>query len=346
MGTPQGDSQSLFDLETIRSRIQDAAQDTKVWLQAGPSAEERGHVLAMQERLADLARIIERRRERRRSPEDERIWHETVGEVLSRLDKAKEVRGHIVGKGLGRLAGHLPRELPGSHVRFVTKAPPPITPLSGAGAWAGNRARPTQMPQNPPTNFPSSLWPKTVVILARTVREYPSQIQTLELCKRVISEMTPLFREAVKLGKMKGHDVFTDGLGGMADLLHSLLVYNDDGPHSGFSSLSDQAYRLGQEIRKSDEWLGLAEEIAEMSGEPIASNSERKASNAMAGNTRKAFLKPLLKTNGFSIHGWARAAKVDFHTANDYLNGKTKPNPDTRKQLADALGVKVETLPE
>jgi hypothetical protein len=36
---------------------------------------------------------------------------------------------------------------------------------------------------------------------------------------------------------------------------------------------------------------------------------------------------------------------VDFHTANDYLKGKTNSYKSTRKKLADALGVPVEELP-
>jgi excisionase family DNA binding protein len=65
--------------------------------------------------------------ERRKLPADQWGWSEGVGEVLSRLDKAREARGSIVGKGLARLAEHLPRELPGSKARIVTKAPAPLT---------------------------------------------------------------------------------------------------------------------------------------------------------------------------------------------------------------------------
>lgn len=61
---------------------------------------------------------------------------------------------------------------------------------------------------------------------------------------------------------------------------------------------------------------------------------------------RKAFLGQLLEEKGFSVHDWAKAAEVDFHTANGYLTGKTKPHPNTLKKLADALGVKVANLPK
>jgi hypothetical protein len=62
--------------------------------------------------------------------------------------------------------------------------------------------------------------------------------------------------------------------------------------------------------------------------------------------TRKAFITPILEKKGFSVHDWATKAHVDFHTANNYLKGKTKPFPATLKKLADALGVEIARLPD
>lgn len=61
---------------------------------------------------------------------------------------------------------------------------------------------------------------------------------------------------------------------------------------------------------------------------------------------RKAILEPILKKKGFSTSGWATEAGVDFHTANDYLNGETKPNRESRRKLAAALDIEVGKLPE
>src|SRR5258708_2480699 len=61
---------------------------------------------------------------------------------------------------------------------------------------------------------------------------------------------------------------------------------------------------------------------------------------------RAAFVKPILERKGWSILDWAIESRVDFHTASDYLKGKTKPYPSTRKKLADALGVPVRDLPK
>jgi hypothetical protein len=121
-------------LDVCRALIEDATRDTTLWLQSDPSAEERVHVLAIQAQLAGLARIIERRMERRNETKDEWEYSETVGELLSRLDKAREVRGSIVGKGLARVADRLPKELPSSK---VTKAPKPQSTSIIPGQFEG-----------------------------------------------------------------------------------------------------------------------------------------------------------------------------------------------------------------
>jgi lambda repressor-like predicted transcriptional regulator len=56
---------------------------------------------------------------------------------------------------------------------------------------------------------------------------------------------------------------------------------------------------------------------------------------------REAFLRAMLDERGLSIHDWAVKAGVDFHTADNYLKGKSKPYPATLKKLAGALGVDV-----
>ena len=57
-------------------------------------------------------------------------------------------------------------------------------------------------------------------------------------------------------------------------------------------------------------------------------------------------MQPFLDKKGWSINQLALEADVDFHTANDYLKGRTRPNRATRKQLADALGIAIGELPK
>jgi hypothetical protein len=138
-----------------------------------------------------------------------------------------------------------------ARVHHVTQAPAPIQPLRVGGITRA--PKPTQLPPDCPLYYPNELKTKTQVIFAEAVRKYPEQTQALELCKYVISEMTPVFRAAVEDGTMKPYQVLSDS--GMGGLLHSLLLFNCD--HD------DERFRLGQELRKSDEWLKLARVIDE-----------------------------------------------------------------------------------
>lgn len=277
--------------------------------------------------------------------------------------------GHLV-RGVNQLKGEVANRYEieaielskkESQARKVTKAPPPPREVGGRGITYPS-AKLTQIPPDLPMYFPKELKARTQVILVEAVRRFQYQTQTLELCKHVISEMIPLFCEVVKNDTMKASMALEEGLGGMGDLLRSLVVYNDDSPHTGWG-LSNEAYRLRQEARKSDEWLNLARAIAdaeasrtgEKHAEPSrAQDKDKTATIGMSESTnaiteqrdRKTFLGPILDEKGFSVHDWARAATVDFHTANDYLTGKTRPHPNTLKKLADALGVKVPSLPK
>lgn len=81
----------------------------------------------------------------------------------------------------------------------------------------------------------------------------------------------------------------------------------------------------------------------EQSPSPRVENNGETA-NAVE-NARQLFVRPILEKKGWSVHQFAVEAQVDFHTANDYLKGKTKPNRASRAQMAKALGVPVEDLP-
>ncbi len=61
---------------------------------------------------------------------------------------------------------------------------------------------------------------------------------------------------------------------------------------------------------------------------------------------RAAFVDPLLRKEGWSTGDWAQNSNVDFHTANDYLKGRTKPTRSTRKRLAESLSLAADDLPE
>jgi len=139
--------------------------------------------------------------------------------------------------------------------------------------------------------------------------------------------MTPIFVDAVKAGKMKAGPVLSKNGGGMVDLLDDLLVRNDDGPKSGIPGLSDRAYRLGEEIRISDEWLTLAKATAETqrlragTKQPESSparnsgKTAQAAQNKRTGRPRKDEERELVRTLKAGGMSWKDiAAKLNTET--------------------------------
>ena len=140
-------------------------------------------------------------------------------------------------------------ERPSPEIRRISNAPKPPTVLNGRGSWTP-RPKATQVPLDWPPYYPNHLIPRTTVIVGEAIKKFPLQAQTLELCKCVISELTPQFCAAV-LDKMVRGDL---ALSRMSDLLHYLLVANCDDASARFN--------FEREIKKSDEWLELAREVA------------------------------------------------------------------------------------
>ena len=254
-------------------------------------------------------------------------------------------------------------------VRTVTAAPPPPASVGGFGL-ASYRPEPTEIPPNPPGYFPSDLWPQTNVILLEAQRKFPHQTQTLELCRHITTEMTPLFCEAVKTGKMTASAVLSKGLGGMEDLLHSLLVYNDDSPKSGLSNLSDEAYRLGKKVRQSDEWLALSKAVtdahvarrtegdrlrtgANQAESPVAQNIAPTPGQVYKSTSRVTAIGPnidrLRKECGWSLDQLAKETGIDKKSVLSHVNKGVRPIPRILMEYAQAfsraLGRKI-TAPE
>jgi hypothetical protein len=111
-----------------------------------------------------------------------------------------------------------------------------------------------------PDDFPGDLWPRAVVILSKLIKKSPNQTHLSELCEQIVTEITPLYCEAVETGKMKADAVLTDR-SGMEELLRLFLIHND--PSRSVSGLSNQAWEILQRA-KATTWGKLAEAIAKV----------------------------------------------------------------------------------
>lgn len=131
--------------------------------------------------------------------------------------------------------------------------PEPITPISGSGdsGMPPPRPRPTQMPHDYPPYYPNHLKPRTTVIIGEALKKFPDQTQTLQLCKHVISELTPHICAAAHNNTLRADLALFE----MKSLLPYLLVANCDD--------SSERFHLEQEIMNSDEWVKLAQGLIE-----------------------------------------------------------------------------------
>ena len=150
----------------------------------------------------------------------------------------------------------------------VTKAPPPVRVVGGHGTVPG--PKPTEVLSDLPVDYPRTLLARTFVIIGEAVRKFPVQTETVDLCKHVIAELTPHFRETLQ-NKVFRQD---QALSTMYDLLHHLLVRNCDGEW--------RRSEIRKEVLRSNEWLALAREMAgEIDNDaPVKAGSIQQAQDA------------------------------------------------------------------
>jgi hypothetical protein len=94
------------DIVILRAQLADAQASTRLWLAVAESNEERVYVRRMQERLGDLERNLDRIEMRGASGERNR-WDESVEVFLKAFRGARQVRGCIVGTGIGPIVARL-----------------------------------------------------------------------------------------------------------------------------------------------------------------------------------------------------------------------------------------------
>jgi hypothetical protein len=91
----------------LRALLEDAQRDVRLWLRVAKSNEERVYVRGIAQRLAALEQTVDHCIYGLARDNGSSHWNETVRALLELLQKAKGVRGCIVGKHLIRLASQL-----------------------------------------------------------------------------------------------------------------------------------------------------------------------------------------------------------------------------------------------
>jgi hypothetical protein len=90
--------------------------------------------------------------------------------------------------------------------------------------------------------------------------------------------------------------------------------------------------------------LGGAPEPGTWNSSTATGLQAKKGTERLAA-TRKAVVKPILESKGWSELDWANESNVAYHTAADYLAGKTSPYASTRVKLAKSIGLSIQQLP-
>jgi hypothetical protein len=134
--------------------------------------------------------------------------------------------------------------VPEGYSRPVSKKPAPITPVRGS--YVAPAPEPTRMLTDWPPNYPSGLQAQTTVIISEALEKFPWRTDVLPLCRRVVSQVSPRFCEAVRRDELRG----MAPLPVMQELIRYFLVYNCD--------RDDDRYRLLQDVLGSPEWRELA----------------------------------------------------------------------------------------
>ena len=74
--------------------------------------------------------------------------------------------------------------------------------------------------------------------------------------------------------------------------------------------------------------------------------SEVESGSVSQAEARTEFVRRILVQKGMTLSGLAAEAGLDPKTIRNYVDGKSKSYPHTRKRIADALGVDVQDLPD
>lgn len=208
--------------------------------------------------------------------------------------------------------------------RFTTKAGPPLSPLPGS--WPRVPApEPTQSPGDLPMYYPNGLKVRTLDEIGVAIKLFPHQSQIFDLCRRVISKLTPAFCAEVRAARLRA-DLAPSHMG---DLLHCLLVYNVRN--------DSERHRLEQDLRGAKEWSGFIRSLKKL--------ENRSQSNSDIARGKKVL--QAAQRGHSAVHG----TKAEKETRWARYRAEVKRQVDSgltitsaRKNTARKLGVSYRTV--
>jgi hypothetical protein len=149
---------------------------------------------------------------------------------------------HVRQTQSGKAASALPEK---ADTRYVSRAPKPISPVSGRN-WIPSGPKSCRILVDFPPQFPPALIPRVVLVIDEAIKKFPTQVDTLKLCRQVLADIALHLSASV---------LPTELLSQAGDLIHYLLVANCDD--------SNRRFQLTQEMRRTEEWIRIAKMAAE-----------------------------------------------------------------------------------
>jgi hypothetical protein len=137
-------------------------------------------------------------------------------------------------------------------VRRISNAPPPPTEVRGTGWFLSPdpAQTPIERPTDLPVGYPIGLNLRTQDVINRAIEAFPRKSQVLDLCKRVVSELTAAYCAEVQAGRLR-----PDAAPKAMSALLSVLM--------GGNCRNSERLNLEQEILGSEEWRGFIRELLE-----------------------------------------------------------------------------------
>ena len=147
--------------------------------------------------------------------------------------------------------------------RPISSAPAPISPVRGYPAPPRGNIPLDELPWD----YPPSLKANTHLIISVAIAEFPSRTQLAEVCKRVISELRPHFRKAIREGLVEKNSALSQ----IGELIRYLLIGNCD--------YDWRRHEIENEVKRSGEWLSWLQTVARTAGRQKYPTSLTKGSN-------------------------------------------------------------------
>lgn len=193
--------------------------------------------------------------------------------------------------------------------------------------------------------------------LERHVQSNPGMLETSTLDSMIIyvHEVALALAEQSLRAVAEGHWTLEKARKSVEGFRYRITydIFFDRHPNPSITKFLWFNTETAKRIQTSTGWLEYQKRLALLARSMSAKEHRTRARTGQSqdkfttrAQKRKAFVTPILEGKGMSASQWADRIGCDTSVVYDYLNGKSRPRPRTRKEMAEALGVDASELPQ